>query len=133
MQPNSKKRKLKPWRLFIAFVVGIVVVFIMMSYGQELRRRVELQQHVSDLKKEITDNNQRIADLRNLLEYLKTDDYVERAAHEKLGFQVPGEHVVIVPGGGSVAGAQNIQEQTVESQVSVPHQWWNLCFETNFQ
>lgn len=128
MQNNSKIKKIKPLRLIIAFVIGISIVLVMVSYGQELRRRVERQQHVSGLKKEITDNNQKIADLRNLLEYLKTDDYVERAAHEKLGFQAPGEHVVVVPNSGIVAGAQGIQVQNSDAQISIPRQWWNLFF-----
>jgi len=133
MQHNSKTKKLKPVRLIIAFVVGVSIVLVTISYGQELRRRVELQQHVSDLKKEITDNNQRIADLGNLLEYLKTDDYLERAAHEKLGFQVQGEHAVVVPNGGMVAGVQEVQAQKIETQLSVPQQWWNLFFSSTKQ
>ena len=111
-----------------AFGVGIVVVLVAISYAQELRRRVELQQHVSNLKKEITVNNEHIADLRKLLEYLKTDAYIERAAHEKLGYQVVGEHVVVVPNGGVVAGAQTVDQQKVDDQASIPSQWWNLFF-----
>jgi cell division protein FtsB len=128
MQRNNKTKKIKPFRIIIAFVVGVFVVFVVVSYGQELRRRVELQRHVSDLKKEITDHNQKIADLGNLLEYLKTDDYVERAAHEKLGFQNPGEHAVVVPNGGTVAGANDTQAQKNEDQISITQQWWNLFF-----
>lgn len=124
---------IKPVRLIVAFVVGVAVVLVMVSYGQELRRRVELQQHVSDLKKQINDNNQRIADLRNLLEYLKTDDYIERAAHEKLGFQSVGEHAVVVPDGGRVAGVQDIKVQQSDTQTSVPRQWWNLFFNSASQ
>lgn len=114
--------------MIVAFVFGVIVVFVAVSYGQELRRRVELQQHVSDLKKQITDNNQRIADLRSLMEYLKTDDYIERAAHEKLGYQSQGEHVAVVPNIGAVAGAQDTQTRGADVQVSVPKQWWNLFF-----
>jgi cell division protein FtsB len=124
----TKKKKNRPLLAIIAFVGGVAVVLVTISFGQELRRRVELQQHVTDLKKQINEHDTRIADLRKLIEYLKTDDYIEKAAHEKLGFQVVGEHAVIVPGGAKVAGAETSAQDNADKNVSIPKQWWNLFF-----
>jgi len=127
MERNNTKKK-KTLMMGAAFLIGVVAVLVSVSYGQELRRRVELQKHVSNLRSEINENNEKIADLRKFLEYLKTDAYIERAAHEKLGFMSPGEHAVVVPNGGMVAGAQFVKTQKESGRVSVPKQWWNLFF-----
>lgn len=132
MERNKTKKK-KNLMMGGAFLVGVAAVLVSISYGQELRRRVELQKHVSNLRSEINENNQKIADLRKLLEYLKTDAYIERAAHEKLGFMAPGEHAIIVPNGGSVAGAQSTKTKNDDRQISIPKQWWNLFFGDSFQ
>lgn len=124
----TKKKKNRPMLAVIAFVGGIAVILVVISFGQELRRRVELQQHVVDLKKQINEHDTRIADLRKLIEYLKTDDYIEKAAHEKLGFQAVGEHAVVVPGGSKVAGAETATQSNIDKNTSVPKQWWNLFF-----
>jgi cell division protein FtsB len=124
----TKKKKNRSWLMIIAFVGGISVLLVTISFGQELRRRVELQQHVTDLKKQINDHDTRIADLRKLIEYLKTDAYIEKAAHEKLGFQAVGEHAVIVPGGARVAGADISAQDSTDKNISIPKQWWNLFF-----
>jgi len=124
----TKKKKNRPLFAVIAFVGGIAIVLVTISFGQELRRRVELQQHVTDLKKQINEHDTRIADLRKLIEYLKTDDYIEKAAHEKLGFQAEGEHVVVVPGSAKIAGAETSTEDRANKSISIPKQWWNLFF-----
>lgn len=78
-------------------LTGAFLVLIGVSLVQEFRRQVLLDQHVRALRSEIESRERRIADLRRLREYLETDAFVERAAREKLNYQKPGEHVVIVP------------------------------------
>jgi len=125
---TTKKKKNRLLFTVVAFVAGIALVLVTISFGQELRRRVELQQHVADLKRQINEHDTRIADLRKLIEYLKTDDYIEKAAHEKLGYQAAGEHAVVVPGGAKVAGAETSTQGQDEGNVSIPKMWWNLFF-----
>jgi cell division protein FtsB len=116
------------WTVWV--VVGIIVsVAIGASFLQEIHRRVLVRQQIDEIRKEIENREQRIVHLRQLTEYLQTDAYLERAAREKLGYQKPGEQVVVVPPGEKVL-SETI-EQTVRQTVeppSVPRQWWDLYF-----
>jgi len=132
MQKRTRQKNSSFW-LVTAFIAGIFVLLMGVSFGQELRRRIVLQQHVSELKRDIKDHEQKIADLKKLIEYLKTDSYIERAAHEKLGYQKVGEQVVVVPDGGKVASAESIAAQGKKEPVPIPKQWWNLFFGTEKQ
>jgi len=127
MSRHSRKERSPLW-LFVLFVAGIIVFLIGLSFTQEVRRRVLVQQHINDLKKEIKDHEQKIADLNKLTEYLKTDSFIERSAHEKLNYKRPGERIVVVPEGGAVAGAEIQTNAGDNGEISIPRQWWNLFF-----
>lgn len=115
----------------ISFLAGIVVVFVGISFAQEVRRRIALQEHIQKLREEIHEREQRVADLRRLAEYLRTDAYQERAAREKLNYQRPGERVVVVPESGAVRGATNTVSARIDTEradTPIPRQWWELLF-----
>lgn len=116
------------WTVWV--VVGIIIsIAIGASFLQEIHRRVLVRQQIEELRKEVESREQRIVHLRQLTEYLQTDAYLERAAREKLGYQKPGEQVVVVPPGEKVLAETTEQtvRQTVEP-LSVPRQWWDLYF-----
>ncbi len=123
-------RKIPTWTILLAFLAGIAAVFIGVSFAQEVRRRVALQQHVRQLEQDIQIREQRISSLQQFTEYLKTDAYQERAAREKLSYQRPGEHVIVVPEGGRVleATAEDHSKASPQFSVSIPRQWWDWYF-----
>lgn len=128
MSPRSAEKK--PFSLWMvtAFVLGILALFIGISFAQELRRRVALQRHVEQLRQEIRSREQKIADVRQFSEYLKTDAYKERAAREKLNYQKPGEQVVVVPSGAVSGATASAEVPRGEVPMPIPRQWWNLIF-----
>lgn len=127
MTRKNKKTTSSLW-IFFGFFAGIIILLVAVSFGQELRRRMVLQQRVLELKQEIRNYEQNISSAQKLIEYLKTDSFVERAAHEKLGYKKPGEFAVIVPEGGKVASASDQAEANEENGIAIPRQWWNLFF-----
>lgn len=131
--PQRNRKKASSFWLLAAFVAGVFILLMGVSFGQELRRRIVLQQHIQELKRDIKDHEQKIADLRKLIEYLKTDSYIEKAAHEKLGYQKVGEHVAIVPESGKVAAAEASIKNKEADPAPVPQQWWNLFFDSSTQ
>jgi cell division protein FtsB len=129
MTHRGSPERRSPFLLGLAFFGGVLVLFIGISFAQELRRRVILQQHVDRLQQEIHTREDRIANLRKLTEYLKTDAYRERAAREKLNYQRPGENVVVIPESGTALGVDAPAASEAESrETPIPRQWWNLFF-----
>ena len=132
MSRTSSPQPRSPLWLVIAFLGGVLVLFMGISFAQEVRRRLVLKQHVQKLQQEIQTREQRIANLQQLTEYLRTDAYQERAAREKLNYQQPQERVIVIPESGAVREAE-VERGADERrrQVSIPRQWWELFFGTS--
>jgi len=118
-------------RLFI--VTGIaVLIFLGVSIGKELTRKVEVTQRVTSLKNEIASVAKKNTELSDLINYLKSESYREREARLKLGLKKEGEQVIIIPN----TSLENEQEtadtldqssETKDSQ-SAAKRWWNYFF-----
>lgn len=80
------------------FVVVAVLVFVVMAYflSRVIAKKYEVAQEIKAIKERretLVKENQRLQDM---LAYLKTDAYQEKAARENLGLQKSGETVVAV-------------------------------------
>lgn len=107
-------------------VTGIVALVVVLSLGQEMNRRWQIQREVSQLEKEVANMQRTITQLENLNQYFRTDDYQERLAREKLNFQAPGEKVVLIPDETQVAEAA--VEQPAERVLPIIEKWWRIFF-----
>jgi len=108
-------------------VAVIVVIFLFVSLAQEMNRRWQIQREVQRLEQEVAGMQKSVIELENLNQYFRTDAYQERLAREKLGYQAPGEKVVLIP----EESAQEIEREATpasEKPVSIPEQWWRAFF-----
>lgn len=124
----SPPRRSSPLFLLGALAAGAFLVLVGASLVQELRRRYLLEQHIQALRSTIDTREQRIAELKRLKEYLATDAYVERAAREKLSYQKPGEHVVIIPQAASPPPSPLPVTAQAPPGPSPAHAWLRLIF-----
>ena len=108
-------------------VVGIIMVFLLISLAQEMNRRLQVQREVQNLQKEVQEMQRTIISLENLNQYFKTDAYQERLAREKLNYQAPGEKVVLIPEE-SFAQDQQAAPATDTKATSIPERWWRAFF-----
>jgi cell division protein FtsL len=77
-------------------VVGVVAVyFIVGFYGQSLDS-YRLGQRAAEVRQEIAKLEARNRELQSDVAYLQSDDYVERAAREKLNLAHPGDRSVVI-------------------------------------
>lgn len=71
--------------------------------------------NINALEQEIAKLQGQNSDLSSLIEYLRSDEFVDREAREKLNMQKPDEKVVLIPeikkNGGQVAGAVAVTEK----------------------
>jgi cell division protein FtsB len=78
-------------------VGGVVIVSLVISLGQTVMRNYALGQQINGLKQDIVTLQDQKETLAYNIQYYKTDSYREREARSKLGLQLPGENVVIIP------------------------------------
>lgn len=79
-------------------VVGaIIIVYLLVMLGETIHRNYTLGRQINDLKGQITLLQDQKDELAYNIQYYKTDSFRDREARSKLGLQLPGENVVIIP------------------------------------
>lgn len=106
-------------------VTGLIIVFglyLIVSFSRDiwglLNKTKEIDKERQTLENLKADN----VALKQQLEYVKSDEFVEKEARDKLGMAKEGEAVVLMPENTSKASETQIQE--------VPNwkKWWQLFF-----
>jgi cell division protein FtsB len=107
-------------------VVLILVILIGYSIIKEKKNQQQTVDAIASLKQEIQTFENRNLELVEMVKYLRSNQFIEKEARQKLGLQQPGEKVVIIPAldQGQVAGA-------VTRALSQPNyvKWWKYFFE----
>lgn len=79
------------------FVFGAVVILIfIISVVRETYRNYKISREIENLKQEINSLKNDNLELSSLLDYLKTDSFLEKEARIKLGMKKQGEKTVVV-------------------------------------
>ena len=79
--------------LSITFVVSLLFIG-MMSKGMELQKELDsYQAKLEQLNEQLEEEAQRTQEIDDLKDYMKTDEYAEEVAREKLGL-VKGNEII---------------------------------------
>ncbi len=76
---------------------SIVVVYLLVVLAQTVKHNYDLGRQIDDLKSQISLLQDQKDQLAYSIQYYNTDSFRDREARAKLGLQLPGENVVIVP------------------------------------
>lgn len=85
------QRRVNTQPRFWAFVIAVMLVCFMMSGVVSQLHYSRVSGRVYDLSSEKLMLTSRIADLKNQLKYVQTDDYIQRVARDELNMIMPGE------------------------------------------
>lgn len=75
----------------------LALLFFGFKVGKEILERKAIEKEVARLEAEIGKLQNNKDDLGALLEYAKTDSFVEKEAREKLNLVKQGEEVLVIP------------------------------------
>lgn len=81
----------------INVVGGLIVVYLLVVLAQTVKRNYDLGNQIDDMRSQISQLQDQKDELSFNLQYYGTDSFRDREARSKLGLQLPGENVVIVP------------------------------------
>lgn len=97
MQKQYKRARFRHSTLWLFILAGLgVVVLMSISLSHIFDKKSSVQEEVDDYEKQIADLSSTNDDLKDIIEYLKSDDFAELEARSKLGMQKPGEVVIAV-------------------------------------
>lgn len=108
---------MKRWRDWIIIGLG---VFVAGRMGVNVWKLYKAGDKVEIARKELAQAQAEQEKLKGQLEYVQSDEFVEREAREKLGLGKPGEEVVIVP---TVPPVPSVSQSGGEPNW---YKWWKL-------
>ena len=94
MKPN--KFKLSGSTVLNA-IGAVIIVYLLVILAQTVKRNYDMNRQVHELNGQIELLKEQKDQLAYNIQYYKTDSFREREAREKLGLQLPGESVIIIP------------------------------------
>ncbi len=78
------------------FFVVLILLYAGFALTKTLWQSYRMSRQINSLEDEIARLEERKRELQNLITYYKTDSYKEKEARRRLGYQKPGERVLIV-------------------------------------
>jgi cell division protein FtsB len=92
---NNLSKKYLNQKLF-ALLLIILIVLISIPLAKNISKRYEVNIEIRDLEDEISGVEAKNKELGNLIDYLKSDQFLEEQARLNLNLKKEGEKVVIV-------------------------------------
>ena len=104
----------------------LLVGFVGWSLAGEVAQGNKVSNDLNDLQKKINEVEGRNKDYADILSKLDTPGFVDREARLKLGYQKPGEQVLMLKD--SVSAAVIAPDATDTAKLSNPQKWWRYFF-----
>jgi cell division protein FtsB len=122
-QPSWWSRLIRS-RLMISINL-LLIGFVGWSLAHEVNQGGRVSSDYQDLEKQITSLEKQNQDYSDVINKLGTSGFVEREARVKLGYQKPGEQVLMIKDAASAAVAVSAGD---DSTLSNPQKWWRYFF-----
>ncbi len=107
-------------KIFFGLIL-VIFLFSSVSLVNEIGRRKKIQNEIMRQQGEIERLNRENKDLSTLIGYLRSGEFVESEARNKLNLSKPGESLIVVD--------PNLAEQNNEGQITnLATKWWGYFF-----
>lgn len=132
MKKPKKKLVQKLFGSSIILIIGLLILsYIFISLGKEYVRRYQVNKEIERLRAEVEKQESNNLKLVDLVDYLNSEQFIEKEARQKLGYKKPGENVVVIKEGSLVqnqpdANDQNSSEDKIAEEIkrsSNPIKW----------
>lgn len=108
---------------FIILLTALVLAYFSFTAADNFLRAYQLERQQESLEQEIASLQETSRQLEALRDYLTSDEYIELAARQQLGWVRPGEVAVVVVTPEGTGTAANRQPSP-----SAPQPWWKAFF-----
>lgn len=117
---------------WVVLISGALLLTFSVAIVRELINGHEVRQQVQRLQHQVATEQQRQAQLQDLIDYLGSPTFQEQEARLKLGLKKTGEQVIVVPATNTpVEGSTDDGAQTgtaADRRLSNPERWWKYFF-----
>lgn len=115
-------------------LVGLVLIFLIsFPLANNVSKRYRINKEIKELGKEISDFESKNKDLKQLITYLESDQFVEEKARLNLGLKKEGEQIVVIKDDTAITTDTNLEGGGLGNSQNFfnPRKWWNYFFNRN--
>jgi cell division protein FtsB len=137
---GNKSRKIKP----IVFTVIGMLILIFLSYplSKNLSQQYRISNEIKKLKDEISNVENNNSQLKKMIDYIGSDQFIDKEARLNLNYKKDGEQVVVIKGKEQDNNIQrqdknkivyqtnsSVDKQSAPSVFFYPYKWWKYFFD----
>ena len=126
---RERRKKFLPDLIFSKFfLILCIAIFLLVFFGlaKGTIKNYKVDSEIKDLQTEADNLERQNQELSQLINYFKSESFIEQEAKLKLGLKKAGENLVVIPQSES---ASNPEDSSVEqNQLSNPNKWWFYFF-----
>jgi cell division protein FtsB len=124
----------------LALVGLAVIILISFPLAKNISQRYEISQEIKELEVEINNLENQNTNLKEFMDYLESDQFVEERARLNLGLKKEGEEVAVISGEaatiqnngnkeeGAATGIFGIEKEEPAKPIGNPRKWWRYFF-----
>lgn len=84
------------------FLLTVILIGLLFVFGVPLtknwRQKRAIDREIAEMKQQVSELEHKNNSLKQILEYMQSDQFVEREARTNLNFKKPGEDVAVIQG-----------------------------------
>lgn len=99
MIPNKKKSRIKIFfsnQILVSALGLAIIVAISIPLAKNISKQYEINDEIDLLQEQIGDLDGKNANLKNLITFLESDQFIDEEARKNLNFKKAGEEVVVI-------------------------------------
>ena len=124
-------------QIVLSILGVLIVVAISMPLAKNLSKQYKVNKEITQLSQEINDLDGKNEELKNLIDYLETDQFTDQQARLNLNYKKNGENVLVIKSkddnyssddlNNSIKSLYKINntKEVKNKEVSNPLRWWN--------
>jgi len=126
---RERRKKILPDLIFSKFFLIFCIVlflFILFNLAKGTIKNFKVDSEIKDLKNEVSNLERQNQEYSQLINYFKSENFIEQEAKLKLGLKKEGENLVVIPQNESGTSIENSSKDN--DQLSNPRKWWIYFF-----
>jgi cell division protein FtsB len=131
MSLRRKIKKILPDLFFSKFFLVFCAFFllaILVGLAKGTIKNYKMNSEIQDLQGEINRLDKQNQEFGQLIEYLKSESFIEQEGKLKLGLKKPGEQLVIIPQDNAIFNPEQNKDKIERAN---PVKWWSYFFKIN--
>ena len=114
---------------FFIILLILILIGIFTALGKEGYRKYQLDKEITSLEKEISSLKKENKEISELLNYFKSNEFLEKQARLKLNLLKQGEKLIIIrPEKQDILSSSSVEESKTKKDFSNIKRWWDYLF-----